>query len=325
MKPVYGALLATLLAGTANADDTWMTPLSMVSSNAHASCGDCNVCGETTVSCGESCGSGLKSLFQHSDPCFDDFVSPMTNPVFFEDPRTLTEARFIFMNHTVPNNLGGGEIQLYALQLRAALTERLSLIATKDGYAVSSSPLVDDGWADLAGGLKYNVYRDTCNQRLLSVGFTYEAPFGSPRTLQGNGDGEFNLFMTGATKLGQDWHLIGATGLRLPVDDDAENQVWYASAHVDRRLGNSPFYLVGEFNLYHWMSSSSAFGVPVEGIDLFNLGSVGVDNNDIVTGAVGLKIKPSRNTEIGVIIETHLTNRRDVFEDRLGVDWILRY
>jgi hypothetical protein len=73
------------------------------------------------------------------------------------------------------------------------------------------------------------------------------------------------------------------------------------------------------------MSSSSAFGVPVEGIDLFNLGSIGVDNNDIVTGAVGLKIKPSRNTEIGVIIETHLTDRRDVFEDRLGVDWILRY
>ena len=49
--------------------------------------------------------------------CFNDFISPMTNPVFFEDPRNLSEARFIFINHDVPNDLGGGDVQLYALQL----------------------------------------------------------------------------------------------------------------------------------------------------------------------------------------------------------------
>ena len=45
----------------------------------------------------------------------------MTNPVFFEDPRTLTEARMIFFQHKVPAAAGGGDVQLYAVQLRAAL------------------------------------------------------------------------------------------------------------------------------------------------------------------------------------------------------------
>lgn len=73
----------------------------------------------------------------------------MTNPVFFEDPRTLTEARLIFLNHKVPGAAAGGNVKLVACQLRAALTYRLSIIATKDGFIMSSNPLIDDGWADI--------------------------------------------------------------------------------------------------------------------------------------------------------------------------------
>ena len=90
-------------------------------------------------------GLGGGGLIAPSDHAFDDFISPMTNPVFFEDPRTLTEARFIFINHHVPDGLGGGDVQLFALQLRAALTENLSFIATKDGYIVSDNGLINDG------------------------------------------------------------------------------------------------------------------------------------------------------------------------------------
>jgi len=63
----------------------------------------------------------------------------------------------------------------------------------------------------------------------------------------------------------------------------------------------------------------------VEGGDLFNLGSVGVAGNDIVTGAIGLKLKPHAGMEIGVAWEVPLTRRRDLLENRLTVDWILRY
>ena len=85
---------------------------------------------------GGCCGKGkLFGLFTASDCRFTEFISPMTNPVYFEDPRNLTEARVIFINHQIPGSvLGGGDVQLLATQLRAAVTDRLSIIATKDGY-----------------------------------------------------------------------------------------------------------------------------------------------------------------------------------------------
>lgn len=266
-----------------------------------------------------------EGLIQPTNPCFNDFISPMTNPVFFEDPRNLTEARLIFLNHSVPNSLGGGDVQLYALQLRASLTENLSFIATKDGFAVSDNPLVDDGWADVAAGLKYNLIQDPYSQMLLSAGAVYEMPIGATRTRQGNGDGEFNIFATGGVEVIDNVHYVTASGFRLPVDTNAESQVWYWSNHLDYQIGGTGLYLLGETNWYHWMKSGSAFPAPVEGGDLFNLGSAGVAGNDIVTGALGVKYKPADNMEIGFAWEIPLTDRKDILQDRLTVDWIIRY
>lgn len=109
----------------------------------------------------ESClvkNDKLLGFFGHTDPCFNDFISPMTNPVYFEDPRTLTEARVIFLNHQLPTALGKDNVQLIAVQARLALTENLSFIATKDGFITSQSPILNDGWADVAAGLKYNLF-----------------------------------------------------------------------------------------------------------------------------------------------------------------------
>ncbi|MCA9112433.1 MAG: hypothetical protein KDA52_20930, partial [Planctomycetaceae bacterium] len=99
----------------------------------------------------------------------------------------------------------------------------------------------------------------------------------------------------------------------------------YWSNHVDHKFGNTGFYLFGETNWYHWLQSGSAFPAPVEGLDLFNLGSVGVAGNDIVTGALGVKYKPTDNMEIGFAWEIPLTDRKDILQDRLTVDWIIRY
>jgi len=274
---------------------------------------------------GANCLTGLTSLLHKSDHCLDDFISPMTNPVFFEDPRTLTEARMIFINHQLPKQLGGQNLQVYAMQLRFAINEDVSIIATKDGFIVSDNPLIDDGWADIAAGLKVNVYKDYSSGTLLSVGTTYEAPFGTPRALQGNGDGEFHIFTSGGTRFLDDYHLLSGLGLRLPVDQGAESTSMYWSNHIDRKLGDSKFYLLGECNWYHWLVDGNAFPAPVEGLDFFNLGSTGVDGNDIVTAAIGVKYKPSGNTEIGVAWEAPFTDRRDVLDDRLTVDWIIRY
>ncbi len=89
-----------------------------------------------------ACDSGLLGfgLIKKSEHCFNDFISPMTNPVYFEDPRQLSEVRAIFLDHKLP--LGLGSAQVYALQVRARITERLSVIATKDGFIDSSSPIL---------------------------------------------------------------------------------------------------------------------------------------------------------------------------------------
>jgi hypothetical protein len=267
----------------------------------------------------------ILGIFTHSDHCFTDFISPMTNPVYFEDPRTLTEVRFIFANHHLPNALGGGNAQLYAAQIRAALTENLSLIATKDGFIVSQSPILDDGFADVMIGLKYNLFKNPDTQTIVSTGLAYELPVGSTRALQGNGDGEFHLFVSGGTEFLPNWHWVSGSGFRLPADTSAANQIWYWSNHIDRKLGCTGFYLFTEANWYHYMSNGTAFPVPVGGMDLFNLGSVGIAGNDVVTGAWGVKYKPNQNLELGIAYEIPYSTRRDILQDRLTVDLILRY
>lgn len=287
-----------------------------------------NACCACSAPCGECCNPwSLGDLLLPSDECYKDFVSPLTNPVFFEDPRMVTEARLIYLNHTLPGSLGGGDVDLVALQLRARLTERLSLIANKDGFIMYGSdvPIADDGWADVGLGLKYLIYADPTTQTLLSGGVTFELPVGSTRALQGNGDGEFNLFLTGGTQLGQSWHYLTATGLRLPSDTQSENQVFYWSHHLDYQFVPT-WYAVGELNWYHYMSDTAAGGVPgINGLDLYNLGSSGVAGNDIVTMAYGLKKRFGDYNEVGVAYELPVTSDEDLLHSRFTFDMIFRY
>lgn len=299
-------------------------------SDTSCGCQSCSSCNSYGDGCSSCCDEKLFGIFAPSDRCFSSFISPMTNPVFFEDPRTLTEARFIYAHHKVPNRapLAGGEIQFFAMQLRAALTDRLSVIATKDGFFTFSNEInvaANDGWSDVNAGLKYNLWSDPDCQRLLSAGVTYELPVGSTRAAQGNGDGEFNLFLTGGAQVGAWSHVVSAGGLRLPVDRVDESQVAYWSAHFDTQVPDTCWYLFAEGNWYHWVNSGRRVPLNLEGLDLFNVGSNNVAGNDIVTGAFGLKFKPSQLNEIGIAFEAPLTDRRDVIENRVTFDLIVRY
>lgn len=279
--------------------------------------------------------SCLGSIIQPSDHCFSDFVSPITNPVFFEDPRTLTEVRPLFVHHEVPNRVGsgipaGGYIQLYAVQFRAALTDRLSLIAVKDGFIVDETEgalggLLSDGWADVTAGLKYNFHRDTEAGTLASAGFTYEMPIGSQRALQDIGDGEFHFFLTGGKRFGcGDGHWISTLGYRTPVDQDLQTSAIHWSNHFDYRLTDK-LYLVAESVWWHWTDdASNGLALGVAGQDLFNLSSTNVAGNDLVTKGLGLKYKPNDRTEVGVAWEFPLTDFEELTQNRFTFDIIWR-
>jgi hypothetical protein len=259
--------------------------------------------------CDSVCAAGgfLSELsLRKSDHCFDDFISPMSNFVFFEDPRTLTELRPIFVHHNLPSRLGtlginGGETQLLAAQFRIALTERLSLIAVKDGYiwAQNEAPLdglFNDGWADVTAGLKYNLVRDVETGTLMSIGGTYEIPLGDNRAFQSVGDGEFHLFTSYAKRLmSGDAHYMTTFGWRLPTDGDVQTESLHWSNHLDLRLTKS-VYAVAETVWWHWVGEASVPGslpLGVGGQDLFNFPVNNVEGNNLVTQAVGMKYKPS--------------------------------
>ncbi len=273
------------------------------------------------------CKGRLLGVIAPSDTRFLNFISPMTNPVYFEDPRTLTEAHAIFINHQLPGNvLGGGPVQLVAVQLRAALTKRLSIIATKDGYifAGGNSPDIN-GWANVNVGLKYNLFVNPEMQRIISVGTRYEMPVGSPHALQAQKGGQFDLFLTGGTQVGSYSHFLSAAGFRLPANLGTQNQQFYWSTHVDRRMKNRPIYGLLECNWYHWMTSGDG-GIPgVGGLDLYNFGFAGTGGTNIVTAAIGLKYKPTALSEIGVAWEAPITARHDIIDNRITADLILRY
>ena len=259
----------------------------------------------------------------------------MINFVFFEDPRTLTELRPIFVNHWVPGTIGngipaGGTIELYAMQFRIALTERLSIIAVKDGFIVDQTGgaldgLLDDGWAAVTAGLKYNLIRNPASGTLGSVGLTYEIPIGSQRTLQDIGDGEFHLFFTGGQRyLDGMAHWLTSVGYRQAVENIQTSSIHWSN-HLDVRLMPG-VYAFTEFAWWHWTDDATT-GLPlgVAGQDLFNLSATDVAGNDLLTQSVGIKFKPSGRSEIGIAYEFPLTEFKDVIDSRLMVDLILRY
>jgi hypothetical protein len=73
------------------------------------------------------------------------------------------------------------------------------------------------------------------------------------------------------------------------------------------------------------MSNGNQFPANVEGLDLFNLGSTSVSGNNIVTGAYGVKYKPSDRMELGAAYEIPYTERKDIIQNRLMIDLIIRY
>lgn len=126
----------------------------------------------------------------------------MFNPIRNETPYITTEARPIFIHHVIPSKFvtGGGNINLFAVELRVALTERLGFIATKDGYAdLNFDGVLPDthGYLNISAGFKYALISDHKNQKYFTVGIEYEPPTGDISTggidFQGDGaksDGE---------------------------------------------------------------------------------------------------------------------------------------
>jgi hypothetical protein len=274
-------------------------------------------------------GDSEKGRFE-SDRAFPGFVGPISNAVLSKDPRSLTEARFVFINDIIPPDhpFHGGNFQVIGLEVRVALTDRLSFIADKDGYAWihPGSGSEDEGWLNINVGLKYLLVRDVEDQFLWSAGFMYEPQTGEGAVFQSQGHGVMTAFTTAGKQFGDYYHTLGTVGYQFGLDPNQNSGFIYTSLHLDRQICGW-FYPLVEMNWFHYVSGGDR-GLPSalgEGDGLLNLGTSGVSGNDLVTVAGGFKAVLGDHLETGIAWEVPVSNRKDLIDNRLTFEVIFRY
>ncbi|MFQ5716514.1 MAG: hypothetical protein ACE5GQ_05375 [Nitrospinales bacterium] len=263
------------------------------------------------------------------------YVPPVSNPFFNENPYITTEVRPYYLNNTIPAEFltGGGQIQAWAAQIRIALTDRLGIIATKDGYVNADfrNALLDtEGAENIAFGLKYALLSDPARDRILSLGIKFEVPTGSVGTsglsLQGGGSGFTDVFMSAAGTVPTMWNKIGlqgSFGFNLANNGAHDSSMVHYAFHADYELPFNIFPLV-EINGFSTINDGSrTAGVNFEGIDLVNFGSV--RSGHVATLNAGARYKISKNIQIGGGYEFPITNRRDLMKYRINADLVISF
>ncbi len=250
---------------------------------------------------------------------FQHFFKPIGNPLYFESPINETEARFLYLHHEFDDGstLAGGHLDVAALQVRIALTERLGFIATKDGYSwLDAGALPDgEGWNDLALGLKYALIADANLDLVVTGGCRFQPDNGDSEVLQG-GVQELSPFISVAKGFG-DLHLLGNASWRLPLDAPDGNDVLQWSLHADYEIykGIAPTV---EIHGLHYLDDGDRTPLDVGGLDYTNLGSTMVSGNNVVWLGLGGQIRLTPNFSIGGTYEFALTDPdEDIMDNRI--------
>jgi hypothetical protein len=264
-------------------------------------------------------------------------INTLTNPTLFESAGPQTRMRGMVVNHQTPDIVSaggvptpvGGDVNIIALQLEYAINDRLSIVASKDGF-IDFNPdntFTDEtGFANLAAGLKYAFIYDEANDFAASVTAQLELPTGNRDVFQGFGDGA-GLLTLSAVKLHNKWQFSGASGIHIPFDSDSDSTTGFTSAHVSYQL-TERFTPVFEVNAYHTFSAGgNALPTDFEGGGFFNFGSPNGDvNATIVTAALGARYSINEALSLGAAYEVPLTEEEENFmESRLTLDFVFKF
>lgn len=263
-----------------------------------------------------------------------DMISPAFSPVTFEDPRALSEARLLYVNHQIDKKFvtEGGDAQVYALQLRYAITDKLSFIATKDGYVdfnPAKNVAKDEGFADVEAGLKYTLAEDKEKGFIASGQLRYLIPVGNKEVFQGEGDGVIHPSVSGAYALCNNATLTAGTGLRVPVNGN-DSMFWDVDAQLDYRIPVSDdvsiYPLVG-FSFIKTTSGGDRLGIADEGQDFFNFGATNAGGKDLASGIGGLRVRLAKNYDLGASYQVPLDRGEGtrILDYRWTFDAIVRF
>jgi hypothetical protein len=281
---------------------------------------------------------GGRPLFQ-SDHAFDGFISPVTNPFYFEDPRSLTEVRPMFIYQGAPTGnpiFHGGDIEYLGLQARLAITDCFSVVMTKFGevWTETHHPNADfqshAGFAEIIIGPKYTFLRSEATGTLGAVGLNFDIPAGSRKVLQNTG----SLTLEPYISMGQSFcpttyggfHALGTLGYNASVDNQRSDNL-FLSLHLDFDYGDlHKIYPFLELNWFYYTTNGKAEPVNFEGRDLFNFGARTISGHNEVTLAPGIRYKVNECIQMGFAAEFPLNKAtRSVLDYRVMFDLIFRY
>jgi hypothetical protein len=271
------------------------------------------------------------------DHLFDFFISPVSNPFLFEDPRALTEVRPLFIFQKVPSSqpdFHGGNVTFFGTQARVAFGEQWSLVVNKfGGIAVntnSPSPFHDQvGFAEIWLGPKWTFYRSEENLAVAAAGLTLQIPVGSKDTFQNTGTLTLAPYASYAQNLFHDFSLgsfnvMANTGVSLSTNKERTDYLWL-SGHVDMDVNNSHrYYPLFELNWLLNAANGSTTPIGAEGRDLINFGGH-PKGSGLLTAAFGGRVKVFESAQIGAAFEIPIAGQRDLFDYRFTIDFILRY
>jgi len=252
-----------------------------------------------------------------SAPLEHHFVHPLTSPYVHEDSFITTDLRAWYVMHefTAGSPIGSGDASVIAVQARVALTDRLQLVAYKDGYLEIDTPGLDDsGFNNIAAGLKWNFYRDWTTGTHASAGIGYELALGDEEVLQDYD--EWRLWLSGNQAFGA-MHLGATFNYFVPGGEEglfepAKRISWHV--HADYRL-NDNFSPVLEINGYKTLDDEPG-SAPFSGVDVANIGGEG---EDVITAGVGGEWRFSERLAARLAYESPLTDNLDLF----GYRWTL--
>lgn len=253
-------------------------------------------------------------------PAEQKFVAPITSPYYHENSFTGTDVRALFLYHSFPDDiaLDGGHANVYALQVRVALTNNLQLVAYKDGYTdLESGLLKDDGWNDVAAGLKWSFLQDYDRQLFAAVGVGYEFPFGDHDVL--HNDDEWRVWASIDKGIDNKLHVGAVVNLFIADDEESTDPGDFGNAHL--RLSwhlHADYYLcdwfspVIEVNGYHTLDEGLEV-LPFTGADVTNLGG---DSEDVITVGFGGEFRPmpgKLNLGLRPAIDLPITDNEDLY------------
>jgi hypothetical protein len=280
------------------------------------------------------CGNGH---WFKSDPDFCNLSSPITNPFLFEDPRSVTEIRPIFIFQTIPAlnaNFNGGNAEFFGTQLRLAITDRFSLTINKLGVTwinpgAGSAQPAGSGWSEVQLGPKFTFWRDPDRQIVAAAGLIFQIPDGSASAFQNTGSLSLVPYVTGAVNFLQgSWgslNAMAALGYSFPTDSQ-RSAFFYNSWHLDWDIKNwHRVFPTLEMNWFVYTHSGNVNPVNAEGLDLANMGSTAVGGMGNLSIAPGVRFKFGEHSQVGVAAEFPLVQGPVIQQFRLTVDFIWRY